>query len=65
MARSIGMARGSARKKHIIWKVLAVMGAMILVAAAGLALYVYATFETEVDLSLFGMQIADSTTRFY
>lgn len=65
MVRSVGMASGKTRKKHIIWKVLAVMSALILVATAGLALYVQATFETEVDLSLFGMQIADSTTRFY
>lgn len=53
------------RKKHIFWKVLLILLLLMLLFAAGVAIYIGSTFETEVDMSLFGMDIADSTTRFY
>lgn len=53
------------RKKHVLRIFLSVAFATTLLLVLGLSVIVYTRFETEVDTSLFGMQIADSTTRFY
>ena len=52
-------------KKHVLRRILSVAFAITLLLVLGLSVIVYTQFETEVDVSLFGMQIADSTTRFY
>ena len=59
------MARERIRKKHRWWRAIGVLLAGVFVAVTGLYFYVSTNFETEADASLFGMTIADSTTRFY
>ena len=53
------------KKKCIFLKVFAVLLVVLLVAVATMAIYIYTNYETEVDISMFGSDIIDSTTRFY
>ncbi len=58
-------AKAERRKGRIFWRILLILAAVVLLATGGLAIYIFATFETEIDASLFGMEITDATTRFY
>lgn len=53
------------KKKHIFLKILAVGLILLTLAVAVAAVYIVTNFETEVDMSMFGSEILDSTTRFY
>lgn len=53
------------KKKHIFLKIFLTVFIFTLVVATAGAVYVFANYETEVDMSMFGSEIVDSTTRFY
>lgn len=53
------------RKKRILLKAFLITMFIILAIAIFLAVYIFTNFETEVDMSMFGTEILDSTTRFY
>ena len=53
------------QKKYRAGKVLSGALILLLLLMVGLFFYLRMNYETEVDLSLFGMDIADATTRFY
>lgn len=52
-------------KKRMVWRAVAVLIAAAVLALLGTWLYICTSFETKVDLSLFGADQPDSTTRFY
>lgn len=52
-------------KGRIFLRILLILAVVALLTVGGLVLYIRATFETEIDASLFGMEIVDATTRFY
>lgn len=58
-------AKAKGRKRHVFLRVLLVLMVLALLATGGLVFYIRMNYETEIDISLFGMEIADSTTRFY
>ena len=53
------------RKRNILVRIALAMLVLLLVASAGVTAYIFTHFETEVDMSMFGTEILDSTTRFY
>lgn len=53
------------KRRRILWRITAILGLTAILLTGGLAIYIYATFETEIDASVFGMEMTDSTTRFY
>ena len=53
------------KKKHRFLKFITVVFALVLLAVAAGAVYIFTKYETEVDMSMFGSEILDSTTRFY
>ena len=53
------------KKKHIFLKAFAVFLLLLTLAAIIGAVYLYTNYETEIDMSMFGSEILDSTTRFY
>ncbi len=59
------MSKNFKKKKHILFKIIVAMIIIVSLLIAVLAIYVFANYETEVDMSLFGSEILDSTTRFY
>jgi len=48
-----------------IGRIAAIMAMAVVLFVTGIIIYIRMNYETEVDLSQFGMEIADSTTRFY
>lgn len=58
-------AKIKGRKKRIFLRILLILTVAALLAVGGIVLYIRMNYETEIDVSLFGMDIADSTTRFY
>lgn len=58
-------AKGKGKKRHIFRRILLLSMAVTLLSAIGFVFYLRMSYETEIDASVFGMEIADSTTRFY
>ena len=59
------MSENKKRKKHIFLKTIFVLVIAVLLLTTACAVYIFVNYETEVDMSLFGSEILDSTTRFY
>lgn len=53
------------RKNRTFLKVLLVITIILILIVTCIAIYIFKNFETEVDMSMFGTEILDSTTRFY
>ena len=53
------------KRGRIFWKIAATLGLIAVLLTGGLALYIRATFETEIDATMFGVEITDATTRFF
>ena len=58
-------AKAKKRSGRIFLRILLVLVVVVLLAIGGLAIYIRASYETEIDASLFGLEIVDATTRFY
>ena len=52
-------------KKHVLLYVLLSVIVTIAVIIAASAFYIHRNFDLDVDMSMFGSEILDSTTRFY
>ncbi|MBQ7292187.1 MAG: transglycosylase domain-containing protein [Clostridia bacterium] len=54
------------KKRKSVWlKIASVFFITVITLVAAGCLYIYFNYETEVDMSMFGTEIVDSTTRFY
>ena len=53
------------KKNRTFLKVLLVIAIIFVLIVACTAVYIFTNFEIEIDMSMFGAEILDSTTRFY
>ena len=52
-------------KRTPLLKIISIIIIAFILIGAGTVIYIRLNYETEIDLSQFGMDIVDSTTRFY
>ena len=53
------------KKRHVFLRIIVTLATFAVLSVGGLFFYVRANYDTEIDASLFGVEIADATTRFY
>ena len=58
-------SRTERKKRKTLRKLVPIILITFILIAAGTVIYIRLNYETEIDLSQFGMDIVDSTTRFY
>lgn len=61
----INMNRVTRKKKHRFLKFISIVTVLFLLTVGAGAAYIFTNYETKVDMSMFGSEILDSTTRFY
>ncbi len=59
------MEKLAKKKKRVLLKTFLIFTLILTLLATFLAIYIFTNFETEIDMTMFGTEVLDSTTRFY